>query len=126
MKTKFIPAIVMLTAGLIYGIISMSLNVEMFLFTKELLLVLIIFYVIGTIIRGVLDAGLKTKDDFIDIILGQSVDSVIAIDPKGDYVFLYTESEGSRISTHFTKDGYMIMIHYDDSLLVEKIDCELI
>lgn len=69
---------------------------------------------------------LKTKDDFIDIILGQSVDSVIAIDPKGDYVFLYTESEGSRISTHFTKDGYMIMIHYDDSLLVEKIDCELI
>lgn len=63
MKTKFIPAIVMLTAGLIYGIISMSLNVEMFLFTKELLLVLIIFYVIGTIIRGVLDAGLKTKDD---------------------------------------------------------------
>lgn len=63
MKTKFIPAIVMLTAGLIYGIISMSLNVEMFLFTKELLLVLIIFYVIGTIIRGVLDASLKTKDD---------------------------------------------------------------
>jgi len=68
----------------------------------------------------------KTKDDFNDIFLGQSIDSVIATDPKGDYIFLYTGSEGSRISTHFTIDGYMIKIHYDDSLLVEKIDCELI
>ena len=68
----------------------------------------------------------KAKVDFNDVYLGQSVDSVIAIDPKGDFIFLYTESVGSRISTHFTIDGYMIKIHYDDSLLVEKIDCELI
>lgn len=74
---------------------------------------------------GVYDCS-KTKADFNGVFLGQSIDSVKVIDPKGDYIFLYTGSEGSKISTHFTKDGYMIMIHYDDSLTVVKIECELI
>lgn len=62
-RTKFIPALVMLTAGLIYCIIALKCGVEMFLFTKELLLVLIIFCVIGTIIRVVLDINLKILEE---------------------------------------------------------------
>ena len=49
MKTKPIPAIVMLTAGFITCIVAIFQKMELLAFTKTLLLVLIIFYVLGGI-----------------------------------------------------------------------------
>ena len=46
MKTKPIPAIVMLTAGFITCIVAIFQKMELLAFTKTLLLVLIIFYVL--------------------------------------------------------------------------------
>ncbi len=56
MKTKPIPAIVMLTAGFITCIVAIFQKMELlFAFTKTLLLVLIIFYVLGGIAAYILE-----------------------------------------------------------------------
>lgn len=49
MKTKPIPAIVMLTAGFITCIVAIFQKMELLAFTKTLLLVLIIFYLLGAL-----------------------------------------------------------------------------
>lgn len=55
MKTKPIPAIVMLLAGFVTCIMSIYNHLSLKTFTKTLLLVLIIFYLFGIIIKIVLD-----------------------------------------------------------------------
>ena len=47
MKTKPIPAIVMLSAGFVTCIIAIYTHMELMAFTKSLLLVLIVFYILG-------------------------------------------------------------------------------
>lgn len=59
MKTKPIPAIVMLIAGFVTCIISIYTHMELKVFTKTLLTVLIVFYILGTVIKIVLDRNFK-------------------------------------------------------------------
>ena len=47
MKTNFVPAIIMLVAGLVDCILAIRERLPLFDFTKQLLLVLVIFYIIG-------------------------------------------------------------------------------
>ena len=59
--------------------------------------------------------------------LGTSVEEVQETDPDGDYAFLYVSSdEAPLISEHYTKDGYLITIDYDDDYKITKINEELI
>ncbi len=53
-----------------------------------------------------------------EIQTGESIDSVIAKDPNGDYTFLYTGHGKPWESTHFTRDGYYVIIEYDERLMV--------
>lgn len=55
MKTKQVPAIVMLTAGFIVCIISIVQHMEFGKFLKVLLLVLICFYILGCITQIILE-----------------------------------------------------------------------
>lgn len=55
MKTKPIPAIVMLIAGFVTCIMSIRYHLELKVFTKTLLLVLIVFYLLGIVIKIILD-----------------------------------------------------------------------
>lgn len=55
MKTKPIPAIVMLIAGFVTCIMSIRYHLELKVFTKTLLLVLIAFYFLGIVIKIILD-----------------------------------------------------------------------
>lgn len=55
MKTNYVPAIVMLLAGAIYSLIGLREGTPLFEFTVQLLIVLLVFYVLGGIIRMVLD-----------------------------------------------------------------------
>jgi hypothetical protein len=55
MKTKPIPAIIMLTAGLVTCIVGIIRPVGFFEFIRTLLIVLIIFYIAGCIVKVVLD-----------------------------------------------------------------------
>lgn len=55
MKTKEIPAIVMLLAGGVYCLIGIRYQIPLMDFSVQLLIVLLIFWMIGGIIRFVLD-----------------------------------------------------------------------
>lgn len=59
MKTNAVPAVIMLTAGLIDCICSILCHMPTDRFIRQLLLVLIIFYVIGCVVKIVLDCNFK-------------------------------------------------------------------
>lgn len=63
MKTKPIPAIVMLVAGFVTCIIAIYTHMELKVFTKTLLLVLIGFYIMGGIIKIILDRNFPQMTD---------------------------------------------------------------
>ena len=66
MKTKPIPAIVMLSAGFVTCIIAIYTHMELIDFTKSLLLVLIVFYILGGIVKIILDknfAQMKEEEE---------------------------------------------------------------
>ena len=68
-----------------------------------------------------------TRADYNKLAIGQSIEEVQAIDPHGDYQFLYTGSNNaSRASNHYTKDGYLITIEYDESGTIVSITTSLI
>lgn len=55
------------------------------------------------------------KSEFDKVEKGQSLEEIMKLDENGDYTFLYTGRNIPRVSTHYTKDGYLINIEYDDS-----------
>lgn len=67
------------------------------------------------------------KNDFNDLSVGQSLDSVQKLDPQGEYLFLYTgRNDTPKISTHYTKDGYLISVTYDERNTIINVTTELI
>lgn len=60
MKTKPIPAIVMLVAGLVVCIAGMAGHMET---VKMLLVVLIVFYIIGGIVKLLIDKNFKDMEE---------------------------------------------------------------
>lgn len=63
MKTNNVPALVMLSAGLVDCVIAIKMGQPLWSFTRQLLLVLIIFYILGSIIRVILDRSFQDMDD---------------------------------------------------------------
>lgn len=55
MKTNFIPALIMLCAGFVDCLLAIRNRLSLREFTIELLIVLVVFYVIGIVVRFVLD-----------------------------------------------------------------------
>ena len=55
MKTNYVPAIVMLLAGGVYCLLGIFYQIPLWDFTIQLLIVLIIFWIMGGIIKMVLD-----------------------------------------------------------------------
>jgi hypothetical protein len=63
MKTKPIPAIVMLTAGAVCSVVGIVQHQSFGAYVKMLLLVLIGFYILGCIVKLVLDKGFQIMQD---------------------------------------------------------------
>ncbi|MBQ3560029.1 MAG: hypothetical protein IJA07_10990 [Agathobacter sp.] len=68
MKTKDIPAIVMLLAGGVYCLLGILYQIPLMDFLVQLLIVLLVFWMIGGIIRMLLDKFMgeiedKTKEE---------------------------------------------------------------
>ncbi|MBO5175462.1 MAG: hypothetical protein J6B84_10020 [Eubacterium sp.] len=64
-----------------------------------------------------------SKNEFEPLTIGQSLSDVQAIDPNGEYWFLYTgRNDMPWISTHYTTDGFIINITYDQNNVIEEID----
>lgn len=69
----------------------------------------------------------QEKSDFSNLVIGQSLDDVKKIDPNGEYLFLYTgRNDTPRVSSHYTNDGYLITIEYDNLNMILSINEELI
>ena len=69
----------------------------------------------------------KMRSDFESIAPGQFVDDVRNFDPDGQFLFLYTgRNDSPKESAHYTKDGYMVIIRYNASHIVENVTFELI
>lgn len=63
MKTKTIPAIIMLTAGLIACIAGIIGHMEVEEFTKMLFIVLIVFYILGCAVKIIIDSNFKEMQE---------------------------------------------------------------
>lgn len=63
MNTKPIPAIIMLIAGFVTCIIGIVQHDDFGVFVKKLFLILIAFYLLGCIVKLVLDKGFLVMDD---------------------------------------------------------------
>ena len=63
MKTKPVPAIIMLTAGFVTCIVGIVQHYSFGTYVKTLFLVLIGFYLLGCIVKLVLDKGFRVMDD---------------------------------------------------------------
>ena len=67
------------------------------------------------------------KADFDRLKEGLPLDEVRAIDPDGEYLFLYTgRNDIPKVSSHYTKDGYFITIEYDASNVIVSINTKFI
>ncbi len=63
MKTKPIPALVMLTAGVIACAAGIIGRMELLDFTKMLLGVLVVFYILGCIAKLIIDRNFKEMEE---------------------------------------------------------------
>ncbi len=69
----------------------------------------------------------SAKSDFNDLTTGMLLENVQEIDPHGEYLFLYTgRVDTPKISTHYTKDGYLITIEYDEKNTISNVTTTLI
>lgn len=66
-----------------------------------------------------------SKSAFETIFEGSLLSEVQAIDPQGEYLFLYTgRNDVPRVSTHYTTDGFVVSITYDKNNIIENIDID--
>lgn len=63
MKTNAVPAVIMLTAGFIDCILSLYEHVSLYQFTKRLFLVLLVFYILGCVVKIILDMNIKDESE---------------------------------------------------------------
>ena len=74
MNTKPIPAIIMLTAGFVTCIVGILQHFSFGTYVKTLFLVLIGFYLLGCIVKLVLDKGFRVMDDPLSEYEGLEID----------------------------------------------------
>lgn len=63
MKTKPIPAIIMLVAGVIACAAGIIGQMELLDFTKMLLIVLVVFYIFGCVAKLIIDRNFKEMEE---------------------------------------------------------------
>ena len=74
MNTKPIPAIIMLTAGFVTCVVGIVQHFSFGTYVKTLFLVLIGFYLLGCVVKLVLDKGLRVMDDPLSEYEGLEID----------------------------------------------------
>lgn len=82
MKTKSIPAIIMLTAGVITCVAGIAAHIEPVRFTRMLLIVLVVFYVLGCIAKMIIDSNFKEEIKKEDTTDGEEADALEEEEPE--------------------------------------------
>ena len=68
-----------------------------------------------------------SKAQFDELTIGQSFDDVYQLDPTAEYDFLNTgRTDSPKASSHYSSDGWLIHISYDDQFQITNIISELI
>ena len=81
----------------------------------------------GTKIMGRVYSCVVMKSAFDSLEVGSTIDDVRNVDIYGNYTFLYTgRDDVPRISTHYTTDGYLVTISYDEHNFISSITTSLI
>lgn len=101
MKTNGIPAIIMLTAGFVDCVIAIYTHASLWNFTRQLLLVLIIFYVIGCVAKVILDRNFKDMGQEEDKTAQQDTEDT---EPEGTEEQEKTEGEPQENAEDETPD----------------------
>ena len=70
--------------------------------------------------------SMSSQKASFDTLIGKSVTDVQLHDPFGDYSFLYTGRNDLKSSEHYTQDGFLVHVYYDDSCIVDSITSELL
>lgn len=87
----------------------------------------LLFDASGDRLTGKIYSTRLLKTDFDNVKQGIQLEEVRAIDPDGEYLFLYTgRNDVPKVSSHYTKDGYLITIEYDESNAVVSVEQELV
>lgn len=69
----------------------------------------------------------KQSSEFKELKAGDSIETVKTIDPQGNFMFLYTgRNDIPHISVHYTVDGYVIYVYYDENNFVSLIEKEMV
>lgn len=96
-------------------------------FCGNVSLVSLVFDNSGQIIFGSVYKISESKASFGDLTIGKTVEDVKKIDPSGSYMFLYSgRNDVPKQSIHYTNDGYLIIIEYDEKYCISNIVEELI
>lgn len=67
------------------------------------------------------------KSAFSGIEKGCSLEEVRKIDPDGEYLFIDTAKKDTpKVSSHYTIDGYLITVEYDDENTVINVDVKVL
>lgn len=74
MNTKPIPAMIMLTAGFVTCVVGIVQHFSFGTYVKTLLLVLVGFYLLGCIVKLVIDKGFRVMDDPLSEYEGLEID----------------------------------------------------
>ena len=68
----------------------------------------------------------RTSSELLELEVGAYVYDIMEFDENGDYIFLYSGSTKIKISSHFTLDGYLIELTFDDDYKLKSIYSVLI
>lgn len=66
MNTKPLPAVLALIAGFITCIMSFVQHVDTFIFAKRFVIVCVVFFAIGIVLKVILDKSIKMPEDIKD------------------------------------------------------------
>lgn len=81
----------------------------------------------GNRILGKVYSLYLTKADFMNLAVGQPLENVQVVDPQAEYLFLQTGSNSApRVSTHYTCDGYIVTIEYDEQNAILNVTADLL
>jgi len=68
----------------------------------------------------------RTSSELLELEVGAYVYDIMEFDENGDYYFLSAGDSKTKISTHYTLDGYLIELTFDDDYKLKSIHCALI
>lgn len=93
LKTNYLPALIMLLAGFIYCLFGIKNGVPALDFTVQLLIVLLVFYILGGIIRLLFEHLMKMTETSVNVRDAEELYEQMEDEEEGEQENIQTEEE---------------------------------